>query len=72
MRQLITTKKQWVLGALFLSGTLFAANDKTAEAENQPFDTYRDFTAYTFSGEVIRLSDVVAENRYTMVEFWAG
>ena len=32
----------------------------------------RDFTAFNLAGEEVRLRDVLRENRYTLVEFWAS
>ncbi len=32
----------------------------------------RDFTAFNLAGEEVRLRDVLRENKYTLVEFWAS
>lgn len=44
----------------------------TAKRVEELADAIRDFTANDLSGEEIRLFDVVARNKFTLVEFWAS
>lgn len=44
----------------------------TAERVEELAAAIRDFTAKDLSGEEIRLFDVVARNKFTLVEFWAS
>ena len=50
--------------------TASAGNDaQTAPAEG---GQYADFTLPTLDGKQVKLSDVVAKNKITMVDFWAS
>ena len=44
----------------------------TAKRVEELADAIRDFTANNLAGEEIRLFDVVARNKFTLVEFWAS
>lgn len=45
---------------------------RAAEREQEIARAMRDFLAKTLDGEEIRLTDVLRQNRYTLVEFWAS
>lgn len=44
----------------------------TARRVEELAEAIRDFTANSLAGEEIRLFDVVARNKFTLVEFWAS
>lgn len=44
----------------------------TAKRVEELAEAIRDFTANNLAGEEIRLFDVVARNKFTLVEFWAS